>query len=95
MTMTKKDIIDYLCEKTGLTRKESASAMESTFDIIKEELEKGNDIMISNFGKWTVLHKKERKGRNPQTGEKMAIKARKVITFKPSKILKKELGKEN
>ena len=91
MTMTKKDIIDYLCEKTGLTRKESASAMESTFDIIKEELEQGNDVMISNFGKWTVLHKKERKGRNPQTGEAMAIKARKIITFKPSKILRNEL----
>jgi integration host factor subunit alpha len=93
--MTKKDITDHISEKANLTRKESVSAVESTFDIIKEELEKGNDVMISTFGKWTILHKRERKGRNPQTGEAMAIKARKIISFKPSSVLRDELNKEN
>lgn len=90
--MTKNNIIYYLCEKTGLTKKECASLVEATFDIIKDDLKNGSDIMISGFGKWTVKTKKERRGRNPQTGEEMAIKARKVVTFKPSTALKDKLN---
>ena len=92
MAITKSEIIDLLYEKTGLTRKECVSSVEATIDIIKEELGKGNDIKISGFGKWTVNSKKERKGRNPQTGEAITIGARKVVTFKPSKILNAELN---
>ncbi len=93
MPLTKREIIDLLHEKAGLTRKGCASVMESTFDIMKEELGKGNNIKITGFGKWTVLHKKARKGRNPQTGKAMPISARKVVTFKPSNILKNVLNK--
>lgn len=92
MAMTKNDIIDLLYEKTGLSKKGCASAMESTMDIIKEELGKGNNVKISGFGKWTVKSKKDRKGRNPQTGEAMTISARKIVTFKPSNILKDVLN---
>jgi len=92
MAITKSEIIDLLYEKTGLTRKECVSSVEATIDIIKEELGKGNDIKISGFGKWTVNSKKERKGRNPQTGEAITIGARKVVTFKPSNILKDTLN---
>ena len=95
MALKKREIIDLLHEKAGLTKKVSASVVESTFDIIKEELGKGNYLKISGFGKWNVLHKKARKGRNPQTGDAMTISARKVVMFKTSTILKDKLNKEN
>ena len=86
--MTKSEIIDLLFEKTGLTKKECASAMESTIDIIKSELENGNDVKISGFGKWNIRSKKERNGRNLKTGEAVKISARKVVSFKPSAVLR-------
>lgn len=92
MAMTKGEIIDLLYEKTGLHKKACVSAVESTMDIIKEELGKGNPVRISGFGKWTVNSKKERKGRNPKTGEALKIRARKIVTFKPSPILKDEIN---
>jgi integration host factor subunit alpha len=92
MTMTKKDLIDLHYEQTGLSKKLCVSAIESTFEIIKDELEKGNPVAISGFGKWTVKSKRARNGRNPQTGDRMTIDARKVITFKSSPILKDALS---
>ena len=95
MTMTKNDLIDLLYEQAGIPKKECLPIIESVMDIIKEDLGKGNDVKISGFGKLTVKSKKERIGRNPQTGESMAIAARKVVTFKPSPILKNALNKED
>jgi len=92
MPMTKREIINLLYGKAGLTKKACASAMESTFDIIKDELGKGNSVKIVGFGKWTVNSKKERTGRNPMTGEAMKISARKVVMFKTSPILKDEIN---
>jgi integration host factor subunit alpha len=63
--------------------------------IIKDELTTGNDVKISGFGKWTVKRKKERKGRNPQSGENMTISARKVVTFKPSPVFRKAINRED
>ena len=83
---TKKTASVY--EHLGISKKDSVTAVESVFDIIKDELGKGNDVMISGFGKWTVKSKKEQKGRNPQTGKDMTIDARKVVTFKPSTVLR-------
>jgi integration host factor subunit alpha len=62
--------------------------VESLFEIIKDELAKGEKVMISGFGRWSVRQKRARKGRNPQTGEAMTIEARKVVTFKPSGMLR-------
>ena len=90
MAITKSEIIDLLYEKIGLTKKECVSAVESTFEIIKNELEKGNPVNISGFGKWTVKSKRERNGRNPQTGKSMTLDARKVVTFKSSPVLRKQ-----
>jgi integration host factor subunit alpha len=92
MSLTKNNLVTKLNEQAGLSRKDSASAVDSTFDIIKAELERGNDVKISGFGKWTVKAKKERNGRNPQTGTGMAITARKVVTFKSSPVLKGALN---
>ena len=69
MALTKKEIIENISDKIGLKKKESMDIVDSLFEIIKDELAKGNPVMISGFGKWTVSNKRARKGRNPQTGE--------------------------
>ena len=92
MSMTKIDIVESIYKKTSIQKKECADIVGSIFEIIKSEFAKGNDVMISGFGKWFVLKKKARKGRNPQTGEALMIAARKVVTFKPSTVLKNKLA---
>lgn len=82
--MTKADLIEKIYQSCAPTRQDSAELVEMTFDIMKETLEKGEDVMISGFGKFVVRDKKQRMGRNPQTGEEMMISARRVLSFKPS-----------
>jgi integration host factor subunit alpha len=88
MPLTKIDLVEMVYSQLDLPKKECVQLVESVFDIIKEELANGNDVMISGFGKWSVKQKRPRIGRNPQTREKMIIDARKVITFKPSAVLR-------
>jgi integration host factor subunit alpha len=88
MTMTKIDIIESAYEQLDIPRKDCVRIVDSFFDIIKDDLGKGNDVMISGFGKWTVKAKNKRRGRNPQTGEALTIGARKVVTFKPSNVFR-------
>jgi integration host factor subunit alpha len=88
MTMTKKDIVMKINAEIGISTKDSVRIVESFFDIIKDDLDKWNSIMISGFGKWTVKAKKKRTGRNPATGKEMIIDARRVVTFKPSNVLR-------
>ena len=88
MSLTMIGIIDSIYEKLGIPKKECIRIVESVFEIIKGDLDKGNDVLISGFGKWTVKAKKKRKGRNPQTGKELMIDARKVVTFRPSQVLK-------
>ncbi|MFQ5684429.1 MAG: integration host factor subunit alpha [Candidatus Binatia bacterium] len=90
--MTKADIIAHIYEKVGFSKKEATDVVEATFDIIKACLEKGEKVKISGFGNLVVNSKHPRKGRNPQTGEEIIIMARKVLTFKASQILKKNLN---
>lgn len=93
MSLTKIDIIESIYEKLDIPKKDCVSIVESVFDIIKDDLGEGHDVMISGFGKWTVKAKKKRRGRNPQTGEDLTIDARKVVTFKTSATLKGKLNK--
>ena len=88
MSLTKIDITESIREKFGLPKKDCARIVESLFDIIKDDLNIGDDVMISGFGKWTVKAKKARKGRNPQTGADLTIAARRVVTFKLSNVLR-------
>ena len=88
MALTKTDLIDMICSELDIPKKECINLVESFFDIIKDELAKGNDFMISGFGKWSVKQKSPRIGRNPQTGEKMIIDARRVVTFKSASPLR-------
>ena len=86
--MTKVDIIESIYEMVGFSKKEVAKIVESVFDIIKESLEKEDKIKISGFGNFVVRRKRSRRGRNPQTGEDIEIGARRILTFKPSQVLK-------
>jgi integration host factor subunit alpha len=92
--MTKADIVEKIYEKVGFSKKESAELVETVFDIIKNTLEKGDKIKIAGFGNFVVKEKADRRGRNPQTGEEITISARKILTFKPSQVLKTSLNKE-
>jgi integration host factor subunit alpha len=93
-TMTKADLIESIYEKIGFSKKESADIVEMIFDTIKETLEKGQKIKISGFGNFVVRSKRPRMGRNPQTGQEIEISARRVLTFRPSQVLKQALNKE-
>lgn len=90
--MTKADIAERIAQQHGFSKKESQEILESFFSIIKSTLESGEDLKISGFGKFEVNQKKDRIGRNPQTGESITISARKVLTFKPSTSLKTSIN---
>lgn len=92
--MTKADIIEGVYEKVGFSKKESAEIVELVFDSVKETLERGDKIKISGFGNFQVRQKKARVGRNPQTGKEIEISARRVLTFRPSQVLKSALNGE-
>ena len=90
--MTKAEIIEKISLTTHLNKKESADIIESVFDLIKLTLEAGENIKISGFGNFEVKEKVARRGRNPQTGESIEISARRILSFKPSQVLKKSLN---
>ncbi len=92
--MTKADLIESIYEKVGLSKKESSQIVELIFEIIRNDLEKGEKVKISGFGNFNVRDKKIRRGRNPQTGEEIEISARSVLTFKASPVLKKALNSQ-
>jgi integration host factor subunit alpha len=92
MAMTKADIVDSLYEKVGFSKKEAADLVELVFDQIKNTLSQGQKIKISGFGNFVVREKRSRIGRNPQTGESIEISARRVLTFRPSQVLRAEVN---
>lgn len=90
--MVKADIVEKIVENTGYTKAESANLLEAVFETMKSNLEAGEKIKIAGFGVFNVKQKADRKGRNPQTGESMTISARRILTFKPSVVLRKALN---
>ena len=92
MSFTKATIIDAICQKIGLPKKDSTEIVESLFETMKKTLQAGENLKISGFGSFNVKFKKSRIGRNPQTGDAMEITARKVVTFKPSQVLRDTLN---
>jgi integration host factor subunit alpha len=91
--MTKIDLIKIIHGKIGLGTKESSEVVAQVFDIMKEALESEKKVKISGFGNFIVYEKGPRKGRNPQTGDPIIISGRRVVTFKPSHILRKSLNR--
>ena len=94
MALTKQDIIDQVTNELGFLRKESVDIVESLFETIKGTLESGKDVLVSGFGKFCVKAKRERKGRNPATGEDAILPARRVVTFKCSGQLRGKINRE-
>jgi integration host factor subunit alpha len=90
--MTKVDIVEAIYEKVGFSKKEVAKIVETIFDLIKENLEKEDKIKISGFGNFVVRKKRARRGRNPQTGDDIEISSRRILTFKPSQVLRGALN---
>jgi integration host factor subunit alpha len=84
MTLTKSLINDVIVEQNGFTHKKSTESTETTLELIKSELTPGDDFLINGFGKFCVKEKRERKGRNPSTGEDMVLVPRRVVNFKCS-----------
>ena len=91
--MTKADLAEKIYAITGFSKKESADMLETVFSIIKDTLESGDKIKISGFGSFEVKQKSDRQGRNPQTGEAITIAARRILTFKPSTLLRQAINK--
>ncbi len=93
MTLTKADLIQQVYNQhEGLTRVQAADSVEAFLRISKDSLISGSDLLLSGFGKFNVKDKKARKGRNPQTGEELILDARRVVTFKPSGILRDKVN---
>ncbi len=90
--MTKADLVENVYLKTGFSKKESADIVEMVFDIMKNTLEAGEKIKIAGFGNFVVKDKSTRRGRNPQTGEEIEISSRRILTFKPSQVLKASIN---
>ena len=94
--MTKTEIVHRVYTRLGgFSKKESADLVDLVFETIKETLGRGEKIKISGFGNFVVRHKKERMGRNPQTGQPIVIAPRSVLNFKPSQVLKNALNAKN
>ena len=92
MTLTKAHIVENLFARNIFTKTESAHIIETLFEIIKQSLEQGEDVLLSGFGKFSVKEKNQRRGRNPQTGDPIMLAPRKVITFKCSGVLRESIN---
>ena len=96
MTLTKAMIIDVIHNQLGYPKNKSAELLEILLEIMKSTLEKGEDVLISGFGKFCVKDKQERRGRNPATGDDMLLSKRRVVTFRCSHLLRSKInGEEN
>jgi integration host factor subunit alpha len=84
MALTKAQIVETICNQIGFSKNKSLEVVETLLEIIKSRLKSGEDVLISNFGKFCVKQKDERKGRNPATGDAMMLAPRKVVTYKCS-----------
>ncbi len=92
MALTKAQIIESIHGQLGLPRKNCAELFETLLGIIKKTLADGEDVLISGFGKFCVKEKKERRGRNPATGDDMMLDKRNVVTFRCSSVLRKKIN---
>jgi len=90
--MTKADLADKVYEKLSCTKDEAIDLVEITLEVLKEAIANEGHVKISGFGNFIVKRKSARKGRNPQTGEQITITSRKILTFKPSPVLKNRIN---
>ena len=91
-TLTRQDISEALYKQIGLSKHESALMLESALELISNALIHGESVKLSSFGTFYPRQKQERIGRNPKTGVTATINARRVISFKPSKLMKERIN---
>jgi integration host factor subunit alpha len=92
MALTKIEIVNSIADQIGFTKNHSFEIVEILLELIKKALESGDDVLISNFGKFCVKEKGKRRGRNPATGKDMILEPRKVVIFRSSGRLKKRIN---
>ncbi len=92
MTLTKAMIVDTIHAQLGYPKNKSAEMLETLLELIKSNLEKGEDVLISGFGKFCVKKKNQRRGRNPATGQDMLLDQRRVVTFRCSHLLREKIN---
>lgn len=90
---TKADLINKVAQKTNFTKKDSQKFLDAFLEAIQEHLQNGGSIQITGFGSFKVQQRKQREGRNPQTGEKITIPATRVVKFSPGKNLREKVQK--
>ena len=90
--LTKADLIDSIYDNLPFDKQKATKIVEDWIELIKEGLDRDSKVMISGFGVFEVKEKKARPGRNPQTGDKITLAARRVVKFKASQILRKHLN---
>ncbi len=94
MTLTKADLVQQVYKKhENLTKAQATQSVETFLKISKDSLISGSDLLLSGFGKFNVKDKNARRGRNPQTGDELTLDARRVVTFKPSGILRDKINR--
>ncbi|MGA2735190.1 MAG: integration host factor subunit alpha [Syntrophobacteraceae bacterium] len=94
MTLTKARLVEALFVKNIFTKTESAQIIDTLFELIKQSLQNGEDVLISGFGTFSVKEKQARIGRNPQTGEPITLPSGRVVTFKCSGLLRAGMNGE-
>jgi integration host factor subunit alpha len=92
MALTKDKIINEVYTQLGLKKSDARQVVEQLLEIMKRTLQSGEDLLISGFGKFVVKEKKARRGRNPQTRRDLQLRARRVVVFKTSGILRKKIN---
>ena len=95
MALTKETIINSIYNQVGLSKSQSRLVVERLLEIIKETLKNGENILISGFGKFEIKEKSARRGRNPQTTEDLQLRARRVVVFKTSGVLRNSINKQS
>ena len=93
-TLTKAKLAELLHERVGVTKKEAGDLVDEVFGIMRTKLTDGEKVKISGFGNFVVRDKAARRGRNPQTNEEIIIARRRVLTFRPSAVLRSTLNDE-
>jgi integration host factor subunit alpha len=94
VTVTKAHIVERIYERVGFSKKDANEVVDAVFELIKSNLEHGEKVKISGFGSFVLHEKQPRRGRNPQTGDTITIRGRRVLGFKASPILKKSINRE-
>ena len=93
MALTKAELVSRIYQKGALKKSEAVKAVDTLLELMKSSFERGEDVLISGFGKFNVKEKRARRGRNPHTGEEILLEPRRVVTFRASGLLRARMNR--